>query len=227
MMSELKSLKVAFVIPALNEAEAITSVVKGISPYGTAIVVNDGSVDETGRFARYAGAIVVTHSVNKGYDAALASGLEKAINEGFDIAITVDGDGQHDVSGIKSVLHELETDADLVVGTRDRFQRISETLFAYVSRRLWGISDPLCGMKGYRLSKLKGIDHIFTYPSIGTELAILAARKQWKIRQVPTLTHERKGNSRFGSGLRANWLILRALLMGLVKMPNKFKKNRR
>lgn len=214
-MSELKSLKVAFVIPALNEAEAITSVVQGITSFGTAIVVNDGSVDKTGELAQHAGAIVVTHSVNKGYDAALASGLAKAIIEGFDVAITVDGDGQHDVSGIKSVLYELEAGAELVVGTRDRFQRISEALFAYVSRTLWGITDPLCGMKGYRLSMLTTVERLHTYPSIGTELAILAARRQWKIRQVPALTHERTGDSRFGSGLRANWLILRALFCGL------------
>lgn len=216
-MSDLKSLKVAFVIPALNEAVAITSVVRGITAYGAAIVVNDGSVDGTGELAQSAGAIVVTHKVNKGYDAALASGLQKAILEEFDVAITVDGDGQHDVSGIMSILHELEAGADLVVGMRDRFQRISETLFACVTQTLWGIADPLCGMKGYRLSKLKTIDQLHTYPSIGTELTLLAARRKWKIRQVPALTHERKGSSRFGTGLRANWLILKALICGLFR----------
>ncbi len=92
-MPDLKSLKVAFVIPALNEAAAITSVIQGITAFGTAIVVNDGSVDETGELAQSAGAIVVTHKVNKGYDAALASRLQKAILEGFDVAITADGDG--------------------------------------------------------------------------------------------------------------------------------------
>jgi glycosyltransferase involved in cell wall biosynthesis len=216
-MSYLKSLKVAFVIPALNEAAAIASVVKGITPYGKVIVVNDGSTDGTGELARSAGAIVVTHSVNKGYDAALASGLEKAILEGFEVAITVDGDGQHDVSGITNVLYELHAGADLVVGTRNRYQRISEAIFAYVARKLWAISDPLCGMKGYRLSKLKTIGQLHTYPSIGTELILLAARKKWQIRQVPALTHERKGNSKFGSGLRANWLIIKALYLGLFR----------
>ncbi len=216
-MSNLKSLKVAFVIPALNEAAAIASVVKGITPYGKVIVVNDGSTDGTGEVAQSAGAIVVTHSVNKGYDAALASGLEKAILEGFEVAITVDGDGQHDVSGITNVLYELNAGADLVVGTRNRFQRISEVIFAYVARKLWAISDPLCGMKGYRLSKLKTIGQLHTYPSIGTELILMAARKKWQIRQVPALTHERKGHSRFGSGLRANWLIIKALFLGLFR----------
>ncbi len=80
-----------------------------------------------------------------------------------------------------SVSHELEAGTDLVVGVRDRFQRISETLFAFVARTLWRIADPLCGMKGYKLSKLKTIDQLHTYPSIGTELTLLAARRKWEV----------------------------------------------
>lgn len=211
----MKAIKVSIVIPAFNESEAISAVVAGISAYGTAIVVDDGSTDGTGRLAQAAGASVVTHEVNRGYDAALASGLARAIAGGFDVAITVDGDGQHDPSRIKSVLRELEDGADLVVGVRDRFQRVSETLFAYVANVLWGISDPLCGLKGYRLSKLESVGRLCTYPSIGTELTIHAARSSWDIRQVSVATRERQGSSRFGSGLYANWLIFRAMIWGI------------
>lgn len=215
MNSNGRAIKVAIVIPALNESEAIESVVTGISAYGTAIVVDDGSTDGTGRLARTAGALLVTHEANCGYDAALASGLARAIAEGFDVAITVDGDGQHDPSRIESVVREFEDGADLVVGVRDRLQRVSETLFARVANVLWGISDPLCGMKGYRLSKLRAVGSLCTYPSIGTELTIRAARSGWDIRQVPVATRERKGSSRFGSGIRANWKIFQAMLRGL------------
>lgn len=211
----MKAVKVAIVIPAFNESESIISVVAGISDYGTAIVVDDGSTDGTGRLAQNAGAFVVTHEVNRGYDAALASGLARAMTEGFDIAITVDGDGQHDPSRINGVLRELDDGADLVVGVRDRLQRVSESLFAYVAKTLWGISDPLCGLKGYRLSKLRSIGSLCTYRSIGTELTIHAARSSWDIRQVPIPTRERQGSSRFGSGLRANWQIFRAMMRGI------------
>ncbi|MEO5327919.1 MAG: glycosyltransferase family 2 protein [Magnetococcus sp. THC-1_WYH] len=213
----IKPAKVAIVIPALNESEAITAVVTGISVYGKAIVVDDGSTDDTGQLARTAGALVVTHEVNRGYDAALASGLAKAVTEGFDFAITVDGDGQHDPARLENVLRELLGGADLVVGVRDRLQRVSEKLFARVSGAVWGISDPLCGMKGYNLTKLKAIDCLCSYPSIGTELAIRAARSGWDIRQVPVATRERKGVSRFGSGFYANWLIFRAMLLSFVR----------
>jgi glycosyltransferase involved in cell wall biosynthesis len=212
-----RAARVAIVIPAFNEEEAISAVVLGISAYGTAVVVNDGSTDDTGHVAGTAGALVVSHAVNLGYDNALATGLEKAVAERFDYAITLDGDGQHDPLLIESFLFELMDGADLVLGIRDRYQRVSEKIFAKTAKILWGISDPLCGMKGYRLSKLKSIDSMCTYPSIGTELAIRAVRSGWNIRQVAVKTRERNGKSRFGAGLYANWLILRAMVLGLFR----------
>lgn len=212
----MKFARVAVVIPALNESEAITAVIRGVSIYGVAIVVNDGSTDNTEQLARAAGAMVVSHEARRGYDYALASGLAKAIEEGFDFAITVDGDGQHEPRRIESVLRVLLDGADLVVGVRENFQRVSEKLFACVAKALWGISDPLCGVKGYRLLKLKGVCSLCSYPSVGTELAIRAVRSQWNVRQVPVVIRDRTGKSRFGAGLYANWLIFRAVLLGLV-----------
>jgi len=95
MSAKLNSSRVAIVIPAFNESKMIASVVTGLSAYGVPIVVNDGSTDNTEQLARDAGAIVVSHTLNSGYDKAIASGLARAIAEGFDFAITADGDGQH------------------------------------------------------------------------------------------------------------------------------------
>lgn len=209
--------RVAIVIPAFNEEKAIRAVVSGVSAYGTVIVVNDGSSDSTEQLARAAGALVVSHDVNRGYDNALATGLAKAVAEEFDFAITLDGDGQHEPMLIESFLFELMDGADLVVGVRDRYQRFSEKIFAVLAKILWDISDPLCGMKGYRLSKLKRMDSLCSYPSIGTELAIRAVRSGWNIRQVPLKTRDRNDRSRFGGGFCANWLILRAMLLGLFR----------
>jgi glycosyltransferase involved in cell wall biosynthesis len=216
MSLESRSWRVAIVIPALNESEAIASVVNGMLCYGTPIVVDDGSTDGTGEIARNAGATVVTHETNRGYDAALVSGLSKALSEGFDFAVTIDGDGQHNPSRIEGLLTQLVSGADLVVGIRDRLQRFSEFIFATLARLIWGIADPLCGMKGYRLDRLRTIDKLSTYRSIGTELTVRAARSVWTIVQVPVSTQERSGHSRFGSGLYANWLICRALCLGLL-----------
>jgi glycosyltransferase involved in cell wall biosynthesis len=185
MNLEMKKARVAIVVPALNESEVIAGVVTCISVYGKAIVVDDGSSDNTGQLAQEAGAIVISHEINRGYDKALASGLEKAVADAFDFAITVDGDGQHESANIETILFELLDGADLVVGIRDRLQRYSESLFSLLARMLWGVSDPLCGMKGYRISKLKSVNSLHSYSSIGTELTIRAVRSGWDIRQVP------------------------------------------
>ena len=107
MNLDKRAARVAIVIPAFNEEEAISAVVSGISAYGTAIVVNDGSTDNTQQVAAAAGALVVSHEVNRGYDNALATGLAKAVAEQFDFAITLDGDGQHEPVLIESFLFEL------------------------------------------------------------------------------------------------------------------------
>lgn len=213
----MKSARVAIVIPAFNESQVIAAVVTGLSAYGVPIVVNDGSTDNTEQLARDAGAIVISHELNRGYDKALATGLARAVAEGFDFAITADGDGQHQPTNIETVLYEFLDGYDLVIGVRDRFQRFSETLFSILAKRIWGISDPLCGLKGYRLSKLRSVDSLHSYSSIGTELVIRAVRSGWNIRQIPITTHDRKDQSRFGGGLCANWLILRAMLLGIFR----------
>jgi len=217
MSADLKSTRVAIVIPAYNESHVISAVTKSFSVYGVPIVVNDGSTDNTGQLAREAGAIVVSHKSNCGYDQAIASGLARAIAEGFDFAITADGDGQHQPTNIETVLFEFLDGCDLVIGVRDRHQRFSETLFSIFAKRIWGISDPLCGMKGYRLSKLRSVDSLHSYSSIGTELLIRAVRSGWSIKQIPVSTRDRNDQSRFGSGLYAHWLILRAMLLGIFR----------
>jgi len=195
---------------------SIAAVVRAIAPYARAIVVDDGSTDKTGDLAREAGAEVVRHERNQGYDKALESGLFRALELGYDAAITLDADGQHDPSLMLRFVDALEAGADLVIGVRDRQQRWSESLFCLIGRIVWGISDPLCGMKGYRASLLRRAGWFDSYRSIGTELAIRAARSGVRIAQVPVVTRERKGASRFGSGLRANWRITRALGRGLI-----------
>lgn len=207
---------VAAVVPALNEAATIADVVAGLNANAIVIVVDDGSTDETAQLAAGAGAVVVTHSENRGYDGALGTGVSRAAAMGLTYAVTLDADGQHDPDLLNRFVAALEEGADLVVGVRDKHQRFSERVFAWVGRRAWGIDDPLCGMKGYRLSAFAEAGAFDRYKSIGTAFAIFAARSGLKIVQVAVQTRPRVGTPRFGSGLRANIIILRALALGLL-----------
>lgn len=209
--------EIAVVIPAFNESRAISDVVAGVFRYGVPIVVDDGSTDGTALLAERAGAVVVRHPENRGYDAALESGLFKALKLGFEYAVTLDADGQHFPQTLQAFKTQLLNGADLVVGNRDHRQRIAESVFSIIGNVLWGMPDPLCGMKGYRLRHLVWLGHFDSYRSIGTEFAIRCARSRMDIRYVPVPTRKRAGSSRFGSGLRPNYRIFRALLIGLFK----------
>ncbi|HSX14771.1 MAG TPA: glycosyltransferase family 2 protein [Candidatus Saccharimonadales bacterium] len=120
------SLRVAFVIPAYNEDKVIGDVVKGLAEAlaeqtyeSSIVVVDDGSKDATAKVAEQAGAIVIRHILNTGSGGATATGLSYAQQQGFDIATTLDADGQHIP---KDVLRGVEliqqNQADLLIGSR-------------------------------------------------------------------------------------------------------------
>jgi len=211
----ISQLRLAAIIPAYNECQGIEELVKLVNQRAFAIVVDDGSSDNTAKLAQRAGAFVIIHPVNRGYDAALETGILAAISLGCIFAVTLDADGQHDPALLDTFRAELESGADLIVGVRDQTQRWSEELFGHVSRILWGLTDPLCGIKGYRLNILKNESDLNTYSSIGTELTIRAIKANFKLKQLPVVTNSREGISRFGSGIKANLQIMKALFRGL------------
>lgn len=209
--------EVAVIIPAFNEQETIDQVVKGVLPYGVPLVVSDASTDNTAKYAEQAGAQVVSLTKNRGYDGAIDAGFEKAIALGFKYAITFDADGQHDPKLLEKYKQKLAKGAKLVVGVRPRYQRPAELLFGSVSQYIYGVKDPLCGMKGYHLDLYKELGHFDSYDSIGTELAFYAIKNncQWDQVQVPM--HPRKdGEPRFDTDFRANKRIFMAMVKTLI-----------
>lgn len=207
--------RLAVVIPALNEAGTIAGVIHQVSQYATAIVIDDGSRDETANIARNCGAIVHSHHTNLGYDAALNSGFKLADEIGCEFIITMDADGQHNPQLIPDFMGLLESGADLVVGHRDKVQRFAEHVFSQAANLLWKINDPLCGLKAYQITLYRELGHFDSYGSIGTELAIYAACHGKCIKNLPIITRDRRDQPRFGRTWYANKKIFRALFMAL------------
>ena len=207
--------RVGIVIPALNESATIAGVVEAVGQYGFSIVVDDGSYDNTAELAKQSGAVVVAHARTRGYDAALNSGFEKAAELGAQIIITFDADGQHDPSIVQQCIDKIDSGADIVVGIRSRLQRLAEHLFAWYTEFWFGVKDPLCGMKAYRVDVYRLLGHFDTYGSIGTELMIFAAKKGYRIEQLKFDVRDRTGESRFGSVMWSNYKIIRALTLSL------------
>ena len=210
--------KIGVVIPAYNEEQSIAKIIEGINPLGVSIVVNDGSTDRSQEIAENLGAVIVNHKVNRGYDCALDSGFKKAAELNCNFVITIDADGQHDPALLSEFIEAYEKGADLVLGIRDRKQRFSEYTFAWVTNFLYGIKDPLCGMKGYRIEVYQQLGHFDSYGSIGTELALFGVRSKYSFSQINISTRDRVGIPRFGKLIYANYLILRAMFMSFVSI---------
>lgn len=210
--------RVAIVIPALNESKTIAGVVAASLQYGTSIVVDDGSSDSTADLARQSGAVVVSHDVNRGYDAALDSGFKKAVELRCDVILTLDADGQHDPSLIQKFIDQLNAGADVVVGVRSERQRFAEHVFAWYTKVRYRIHDPLCGMKAYKANVYYDLGHFDSYGSIGTELVMFAAKNGFSLAEVAFVVRPRIGNSRFGQVLSGNLKIFRALVFSFLKI---------
>ncbi|MDC0276963.1 glycosyltransferase family 2 protein [bacterium] len=209
--------RLAIVIPAYNEEKTISSVVKGVVPFGMPIVVDDGSKDGTACIAASEGAVVVSHEQNRGYDEALNSGFEKAFQLEVEIVMTFDADGQHSSELIDQFLVAIDGGADVVIGNRNRRARFTEVIFSWVARKLWQIEDPLCGMKAYRIEVYKALGHFDSYESIGSELCIFAAKKNRPIAQVSFEVKDRSDLPRLGNLWSSNLKIIRALLLGILR----------
>jgi glycosyltransferase involved in cell wall biosynthesis len=211
--------RVAIVIPALNESNTIGSLVEASGAYGTPVVVDDGSLDDTAEIARLAGAIVISHTQNLGYDAALNSGFMKAAALDCKVVVTLDADGQHDPSLLKKFIDCIDSGYDVVIGVRNKKQRLAEFLFAWYADIRFRIKDPLCGMKAYRMTVYKALGHFDSYRSIGTELAIFAAKNKFRIGQIFLDVKERQDEPRFDPNLLGNYKILRAMLLSMLRLP--------
>src|ERR1700712_5235 len=115
-----RKLRCLAIVPAYNEEASIAGVIAELDALEIdAIVIDDGSQDATFDVARAAGARVVRLPFNLGIGAAVQTGYMAALQGHYDVAIQVDGDGQHPPSEIPKLIAALqETGADLVVGSR-------------------------------------------------------------------------------------------------------------
>jgi len=157
-------MKILALIPAYNEEERIGKVVNKTLKYCDVIVIDDGSMDDTGKRAEEKGAFVIKHEKNRGKGDALITGFNYALKNNYDIIITLDADGQHDPSEIPNFLKKIDK-YDIIIGARDfkemPFPRsISNTITTFLLslRTHQKIGD---SQSGYRLIKtevLRGLD---------------------------------------------------------------------
>jgi glycosyltransferase involved in cell wall biosynthesis len=144
-------------IPAHDEAPRIAAVIARTREFLPVIVVDDGSSDDSADRARDAGAEVVEQRPNQGKGMALRTGFRRALNDGAEAILTLDGDGQHDPAEISRFLDTWSTDLppDLVIGRRN-FRKMPPTrrLSNEIGRIAfsWAVGRPIPdNQSGYRL----------------------------------------------------------------------------
>ena len=115
-------MKKLIIIPAYNEAENLPKLISSINnllPEFDYVIINDGSTDNTRKLCEQDGLNVVTLPINSGIGVAVQTGYKYALYNDYDIAIQIDGDGQHDVSYLRAIIAPLEKgEADVVIGSR-------------------------------------------------------------------------------------------------------------
>ena len=197
----------AVVIPCLNEAAAIASLVAEIRQrLPTVIVVDDGSSDATASLARQAGALVVQHEQPRGKGAALNSGCRHARELGFLWALTMDGDGQHAPGDIPALLSAAEKgEATLIVGNRMAnpaampwLRRLTNRWMSRRLSRLTGrlLPDTQCGFRLFRLDAWSALALHTTHFEIESEMLVKFIAAGHTIEFVPVQTIYKREQSK-------------------------------
>lgn len=225
------------IIPAYNESVTVAGVVHALrrhAPDWDAVVIDDGSTDETAALARRAGARVLHAPFNLGIGGAVQLGFVYALEHGYDYMVQVDADGQHDPREIGVLVGEMERYPELDVVCGSRFlsddheypapvsRRTGIHLFAFLTSKIVGqpVSDPTSGFRLYnrRAIGLFARDYPHDYPEV--EAVVLLHHHRLRMREVPVRMYPREGGaSSISSGKSAYYMIkvLLAIFVGLAR----------
>ncbi len=210
--------RVLVVMPLYNEEatlrEVLEAVLRYLPPGADVLVVDDGSTDRSPEILREFPAVrVLRHAQNRGYGASLIDGFRYALQQGYDVVVTMDCDAQHEPYLIPDLVAALE-DCDIASGSRylpgssrgqepppDRLRinrEITQRVNALTGYRL---TDAFCGFKAYRAEALRRLQ--LDEPSYGLPLQVWvqAARCGLRVREIPIGRIYKNPNRRFWGGL--------------------------
>lgn len=206
------------VVPARNEAANLEEVLRELArvrPELAALVVDDGSEDDTAGVARRCGASVVRLPFRLGYGAAVQTGVKRALRLGCQVVVSFDGDGQHDPRDIAALQEAVAGGADLAIGSRflaqdsyrgSRGRRAGRAMFSVAARLLTGLplTDPTSGLKalGPEAQRLFALTR-FPDRFPDADALVLAARARLRIVERPARMRPSRNRHSMHGGLKA------------------------
>ncbi|MBF0486090.1 MAG: glycosyltransferase family 2 protein [Candidatus Omnitrophica bacterium] len=226
--------KILAIIPAFNESGNIERTVQDVLALGLGIqplVIDDGSKDNTADLAHRAGAEVVSLPFNLGIGGAVQTGYRYAEENDFDIAVQIDGDGQHDVACLaKLIAPVVDGEADLSVGSRflepqggfrsSTMRRIGINFFVRLIRLLTKLhcTDPTSGFRACnrRLIRLFSAHYPVDFPE--PEAIVMARCLSARIVEIPVVMHPRKAGISSIGKLKSPYYMIKVTCAIMLQM---------
>ena len=224
--------KPLLIIPAYNEEESLEKVINNLIehyPQYDYVIINDGSMDRTEEICEKNGYHVINLPINLGIGGAVQTGYQYAKRYGYEIAVQIDGDGQHDVSFLKKVIEPLQKgEADIVIGSRflehEGFQssagrRIGIGILSGLLRLCTGVRVKDV-TSGFRAVNKKFIDiYASDYPSDypEPEAIITAVMYRGRIREIPVVMKERENGESSINLRKSVYYMIKVTLAILVR----------
>lgn len=231
-------MKKLIIIPAYNESENILNTVKVIqedAPDFDYVVINDCSKDNTLQLLVENHINHVNLPVNLGIGGAVQTGYKYALENNYDVAVQVDGDGQHDPKYLKVLVDALEkNDADMVIGSRfinnEGFQstfmrRVGIVYFTNLIHLLTDktITDPTSGFRmcNRKVIELFSKDYPRDYPEPESIVALL--KRNMNVMEVPVQMKERQGGVSSINASKSVYYMIKVSLAILIENLRKYK----
>lgn len=217
------------IIPAYNEAENIERVVNNLIenyPQYDYVVVNDGSSDDTRKICAKKGYNFLDLPINVGLAGAIRAGIRYANYHGYDYAVQIDGDGQHDPKYIKDMLEKMRSaQADIIIGSRFKEKKKPHSMRMLGSRIISGaiklttggkkIEDVTSGMRLFNKRMIKKFGYNMHYSPEPDTIAYLL-NCGIKIEEIQVEMYERIAGTSYLNLKNSVWYMLKMLFSILV-----------
>lgn len=215
---------ILILIPAYNEQDSVGNVIDAVRtslPGVGIVVVNDGSSDRTAEVALSKGVHVLSHDVNLGIGATVQTGLKFARQNKYQIAVQVDGDGQHEPNDLpRIILPLIRNEVDMCIGSRflgasvfmSTFsRRIGITFFSTLNFLLTGkwITDPTSGFRAMNSQVIEFFSEHYPADYPEPEVLVTLYKKQLRVGEVPVVMRARTTGTSSISFHRAFYYMLK------------------